>query len=98
MPIMLYGQTFLKTTPVNEMITGMYAMKIPRPFIISFSVAMRFFPTLQKMEEEKLYKLPLYTIGNNVFINTDAVKLPEGIVFGNPWYKTNVHFEDWELK
>ena len=53
---------------------------------------------LQKVEEEKLYKLPLYTIGNNVFINTDAVKLPEGIVFGNPWYKTNVHFEDWELK
>lgn len=48
MPIMLYGQTFLKTTPVNEMITGMYAMKIPRPFIISFSVAMRFFPTAKE--------------------------------------------------
>lgn len=53
---------------------------------------------LQEVEAEKVYKLPLYTIGNNVFINTDRVQLPEGITFGNPWYKTNVHFEDWELK
>lgn len=53
---------------------------------------------LQEVEAEKLYKLPLYTIGNNVFINTDRVQLPEGIQFGNPWYKTNIHFEDWELK
>ena len=53
---------------------------------------------LQKMEKEKLYKLPLYTIGNNVFVNTDHVQLPEGMSFGNPWYRTNMHFEDWELK
>lgn len=53
---------------------------------------------LQQLEAEKVYKLPMYTIGNNVFINEDHVQLPEGIVFGNPWYKTNIHFEDWELK
>lgn len=53
---------------------------------------------LQQLEAEKVYKLPMYTIGNNVFINEDHVRLPEGIVFGNPWYKTNIHFEDWELK
>ena len=53
---------------------------------------------LQEVEAEKVYKLPLYTIGNNVFVNTDRVQLPEGITFGNPWYKTNIHFEDWELK
>ena len=53
---------------------------------------------LQEVEAEKLYKLPLYTIGNNVFINTDHVLVPDGISFGNPWYKTNVHFEEWELK
>ena len=33
MPIMLYGQTFLKTTAVSEMVTGLYAMKIPRAFV-----------------------------------------------------------------
>lgn len=48
MPIMLYGQTFLKTTPVSEMVTGLYAMKIPRAFVITFAVAMRFFPTVKE--------------------------------------------------
>ena len=36
MPILLYGQTFLRTTPVSEMVTGLYA------------VAMRFFPTAKE--------------------------------------------------
>ena len=54
--------------------------------------------SLQKVEAEKIYKLPMYTIGNNVFVNTDRVSVPEGVAFGNPWYKTNIHFEDWELK
>lgn len=48
MPIMLYGQTLLKTTSVSEMVTGLYAMKIPRAFIITFAVAMRFFPTAKE--------------------------------------------------
>ncbi len=48
MPIMLYGQTFLKTTSVSEMVTGLYTMKIPRAFIITFAVAMRFFPTAKE--------------------------------------------------
>ncbi|WP_329886438.1 energy-coupling factor transporter transmembrane component T [Pseudoramibacter faecis] len=48
MPVMLYGQTFLKTTAVSEMVTGLYAMKIPRAFIITFAVAMRFFPTAKE--------------------------------------------------
>lgn len=48
MPIMLYGQIFLKTTSVGEMVTGLYAMRIPRAFIITFAVAMRFFPTAKE--------------------------------------------------
>lgn len=52
---------------------------------------------LQELEQENLYKLPLYTIGNNVFVNTDCVKLPEGQVFGNPWYLYNMGLENWEI-
>lgn len=52
---------------------------------------------LQEMEQENLYKLPLYTIGNNVFVNTDCVKLPEGITFGNPWYMYDMQMESWEI-
>lgn len=48
MPIMLYGHIFLKTTAVNEMVTGLYALRIPRAFIITFAVAMRFFPTAKE--------------------------------------------------
>ncbi|WP_130837001.1 energy-coupling factor transporter transmembrane component T [Lachnoclostridium sp. Marseille-P6806] len=48
MPIALYGQTFMKTTPVSEMVTGLYALHIPRGFVITFAVAMRFFPTAKE--------------------------------------------------
>lgn len=48
MPVMLYGQTFLKTTVVSEMVTGLYALHIPRAFVITFAVAMRFFPTAKE--------------------------------------------------
>lgn len=47
-PIMLYAQTFLKTTPVSEMVTGMYSLHLPRAFVITFAVAMRFFPTAKE--------------------------------------------------
>lgn len=52
---------------------------------------------LQELEQENLYKLPLYTIGNNIFINTDHVKIPEDTTFGNPWYKSDIGFENWEI-
>lgn len=52
---------------------------------------------LQELEQENLYKLPLYTIGNNVFVNTDHVKLPDNVVFGNPWYIHNMNLENWEI-
>lgn len=51
---------------------------------------------MQNLEQEMLYKLPLYTIGNNIFINTDHIKIPEGTTFGNPWYKSDIGFENWE--
>ena len=48
-------------------------------------------------EAELAYKLPLFTIGNNMFINTGRVSLPDDIVFGNPWYKTDISYEEWEI-
>ena len=48
-------------------------------------------------EAELSYKLPLFTLGNNMFVNTGRVGLPSDIVFGNPWYKTDIQFEQWEI-
>ena len=53
---------------------------------------------LQKLENEKLYKLPIFTQGNNIFVNTNKVVLPEGLEFGHPWYKTNNRFAEWDIK
>lgn len=52
---------------------------------------------LQEIEQESLFKLPFYTLGNNIFINTDHVDIPDDVVFGNPWYRTDVQFENWEI-
>lgn len=52
---------------------------------------------LQELEQENLYKLPLYTIGNNLFINTKCVKVPDGVTFGNPWYIHDMDLENWEI-
>lgn len=52
---------------------------------------------LQEVEQELLYKLPLFTQGNNVFINTDHVVLPEGLVFGNPFYNFDMQLENWDI-
>ena len=53
---------------------------------------------LEEKEQELLYKLPLFTLGNNVFVNTACVQLQEDQTFGNPWYRTDIGFENWELK
>lgn len=52
---------------------------------------------LQELEQANLYKLPLYTIGNVIFINTDHLKIPEGVTFCNPWYRCDLNFENWEI-
>lgn len=53
---------------------------------------------LQQLEQEKLFKLPLYTFKNYIFINTDKVVLPAGLEFGNPFYRYDYKFQDWDIK
>ena len=53
---------------------------------------------LQKLEQEKLFKLNLFTFKNFLYLNTDKVKLPENIEFGNPFYKFDYRFEEWDAK
>ncbi len=53
--------------------------------------------TLQALEQEKMYKVPVFTVGNYVFISDD-VAVPEGVAFCNPLYACDVDFENWELK
>lgn len=53
---------------------------------------------LQKLEQEKLFKLPMFTSTAYTYINTDKVQVPKDLKFGNPWYYNDLHFEDWSIK
>ncbi|WP_312699876.1 energy-coupling factor transporter transmembrane component T [Sedimentibacter sp.] len=48
MPVVLYARAFTKATPISDVITGMYSLKLPRSLVITFAVAMRFFPTAKE--------------------------------------------------
>lgn len=53
---------------------------------------------LQKLEQEKLYKLPLFTFKNYIFINEDKVNIPKDLNFADTFYRYDYQFEKWELK
>lgn len=52
---------------------------------------------LSTLENEMLHKLPLFTLGNNVFVNSNHLQVNDGQVFGNPWYRTDIGFATWEI-
>ena len=56
------------------------------------------FNDLQMMEQDLIYKLPLFTVNQKLFINTDKIELPSGLQFGNPWYNYDMQFEKWAVK
>lgn len=53
---------------------------------------------LQKLEQEKLLKLNLFTFKNFLYLNTEKVSIPDDVQFGNPFYKFNYKFETWDAK
>ena len=53
--------------------------------------------TLQTLEQENLYKVPLFTVGNYVYLS-DNVELPEGVEFCNPLYTCDIDYVDWNVK
>ncbi|MFI3209309.1 MAG: ABC transporter substrate-binding protein [Eubacteriales bacterium] len=53
---------------------------------------------LQDLEQELVYKIPLFTLNQMLFIRDERVSIPKGVTFGNTWYKYDVDFEDWYIK
>ena len=51
---------------------------------------------LQALEQEKVYKVPVFTVGTYVF-TSNRVNIPEGVEFCNPLYMCDLDFENWEL-
>ena len=54
---------------------------------------------LQTLELEKVYKVPLFTIGYMNYINTDRVAIPEDVTdLGCPGHRVDFDFEEWYIK
>ena len=51
---------------------------------------------LQALEQEKMYKVPVFTVGNYVFVSNN-VKVPSGVEFCNPLYACDIDYANWEL-
>ncbi len=58
----------------------------------------RILQKLDVLDKEKLYKFPIYSPLQVVYMNTDRVLLPKDIVFGNPWYISDLNFANWQIK
>lgn len=53
---------------------------------------------LQQLEQELLYKIPLFTMGQMIFINQNRLYVPSHVTFGNTHYKYDIDFANWEIK
>lgn len=52
---------------------------------------------LQALEQEKVYKVPVFTVGNYVFVSNN-VSVPSGVEFCNPLYMCDINYANWEIK
>lgn len=52
---------------------------------------------LQLKGFEAFYKFPMFLLGYKAYVNTSRLSIPEDVVLGNPEYRYDVHFEEWEI-
>lgn len=51
---------------------------------------------LQDLEQEKMYKVPVFTVGTYIFTSNNVI-LPDGVKFCNPLYMSDLDFANWQL-
>lgn len=52
---------------------------------------------LQQLEQEKVYKVPLFTVGTYVF-TSNRLDIPADTTFCNPLYSCDIRFAEWDIK
>ncbi len=50
---------------------------------------------MQELDQEYLFRMPLFTLANIAYVKDTSLRLPE--VYGNLWYRYDLCFADWEL-
>ncbi len=51
---------------------------------------------LQALEQENVYKVPVFTVGTYIFTSSNLV-IPAGVEFCNPLYMCDLDFANWEI-
>lgn len=52
---------------------------------------------ITQLEQELLYKLPLFTSYNYIFLNTSRVDVPDDLEFGNVRYFCDLRLDEWSI-
>ena len=86
----LFANIFGGTTEFDDAVTALFAATNEA----DRDAALK---TLQELEQKNVYKVPMFTLGNYIFLNNRLV-VPEGVEFCNPLYSCDVDFANWEIK
>ncbi|MFI3230163.1 MAG: ABC transporter substrate-binding protein [bacterium] len=57
-----------------------------------------YFLELQRLEQQGLYKIPMFVLNQVVYTNNERLNLPQDLNFGNSWYRYDVNLKDWSIK
>lgn len=52
---------------------------------------------LKNLEKDLLYKLPLFTLNQSVYINYNRLSVPEDLHFGNNLFRFDPRFDEWYI-
>lgn len=53
---------------------------------------------LVALEQELLYKMPMFLLSDAAYINSNRLSVPDGITFGNTRYRSDIRFDEWYVK
>lgn len=53
---------------------------------------------LVALEQELMYKIPLLSLNDSVYINSNRVSVPEDMEFGNTRYRSDLRLDEWYIK
>lgn len=53
---------------------------------------------LKALEQETMYKLPLFTLKQGVYVNSNRLLVPENMEFGYSLFRYDLRFEEWSIR
>lgn len=87
----LVMHNFFKTTQFDDLVNKFNSVSSDSEYESTLK-------ELVSLEQDLLYKLPLFTLHQAVYINTSRLQVPADIVFGNTRYMNNLRIDEWQIK